>query len=254
MELTQSCCLLLLPAQGCLLCARDPFQKLPFLKTNSFAVFCHQQAQFHMQPLSSTCSLLNQSLTWVHQIDCVLAAMRLEIGLFWILPWGGQAHTSGEFLDLTWVLLNSPEINAYHRRPEVHSSCRASSLQCSGGPLWGSQVNGKMNPSPTARDPYKQLDHSPKAPRYPVRVFPSWEAAWGHPCSLLSRSTSSSTPKGNYQAMSYDLTWQISWAASKMEPTLEGWKLGSLCVRLCWPLTKMTSLVLRKIFLLVWPW
>ena len=171
-----------------------PASRWPFLIANGFAVTVSSSFNSPSSPFASSCSRLNPSLTWVHQTGCVLSTMRLEIWLFWVLPWGGQPHVSGEFLDLT-IVFKSPEmINAYHHSPEICGNCRASSLQCSGGPLWGSQVNGRINPNPPACGPYNQTDSLPKAPRSLMGVCSTagrqaGSAVWGHPCSFLSRST-----------------------------------------------------------------
>ena len=185
----QSCCLLL-STQAWLFRAREPAAQWPFLIASSAAVAVNSPGS----PLASSCSRLNQSLTWVHQTGCVLSTVKLQIWLFWVLPWGGQPHVSGEFLDLK-IVFKSPEIiNAYH--PQARDLWQ---LQSQLPPVfrWATlrkSSQWKDESQPTCMwslQPDRRLAESSQVSQlgYAPAGVQAGSAVWGHPCCFFSRST-----------------------------------------------------------------
>lgn len=145
-------------------------------------------------PLASSCSRLNQSLTWVHQTGCVLSTVRLEIWLFWVLPWGGQPHVAGEFLYLT-IVFKSPWNNKclppqawdlWQLQSQLPPVFRWATLRKSSQWKDESQPTylGSLQPDRllTESSQVSQLGYAPAGVQ-------AGSAVWGCPCSFFSRST-----------------------------------------------------------------
>lgn len=110
-----------------------------------------------------------------HWIGCVLATRKTGNWTFLdsTLRSGSQAWRFSKHNNKILGI-----INARYNRPEVYSKCRASFLQQSGGPLWRSQVNEKMDFSLIACEPCNQLGLCGSLTRCPQvfrGVFPSWD-------------------------------------------------------------------------------